>query len=69
LNWVTFTDEQQKAGLLQAGLSEPYASAYTEMGHALRDGSMQADARVHKPTFSPTKLEDFALEFTQAFAA
>jgi hypothetical protein len=55
--------------LLQAGLSEVHSAAYTEMGHALRDGSMQADARVSKVTFSPTKLEDFALEFSQAFAS
>jgi uncharacterized protein YbjT (DUF2867 family) len=69
LNWVTFTDEQQKAGLLGAGLSETHASAYTEMGNALRIGSMQADARAIKPPFSPTKLEDFALEFSKAFQA
>jgi uncharacterized protein YbjT (DUF2867 family) len=69
LNWVIFTDEQQKAGLLQAGLSETHASSYTEMGHALRDGSMQADARLHMPVLSPTKLEDFASEFARAFSA
>lgn len=68
LNWVAFTDEQQKAGLLQAGLSEIHSFAYTEMGHALGDGSMQADARLNKPVFSPTKLDDFAVEFRQAFA-
>ena len=69
LNWVAFTDEQQKAGLLQAGLSEVHASGYTEMGHALGDGSMQADARAKKPVLSPTKLEDFAIEFARAFSA
>ena len=69
LSWIVFTDEQQKAGLLQAGLSETHAGAYTQMGHALGDGSMQADARVHKPAFSPTKLEDFALEFGRAYLA
>ncbi len=69
LNWVTFSDEQQKAGLLQAGLSEVHSAAYTEMGHALQDGSMQADARSSKVRFSPVKLEDFALEFKQAFAS
>lgn len=69
LNWITFTDEQQKAGLLGAGLSEVHASAYTEMGNALRTGSMQADGREHKPGFSPIKLEDFATEFANAFSA
>lgn len=69
LNWVTFTDDQQKTGLLQAGLSETHSHGYTEMGHALRDGSMQRDARANKPGLSPTKLEDFAIEFASAFNA
>ena len=69
LNWIVFTDEQQKGGLLQAGLSETHAHAYTEMGGALRDGSMQADARAHKPAFGSVKLEDFAAEFAHAFSA
>ena len=69
LNWVTFTDDQQKTGLLQAGLSETHAGGYTEMGHALRDGSMQRHARESKPTFSSVKLEDFATEFAKAFSA
>jgi uncharacterized protein YbjT (DUF2867 family) len=69
LNWVVFTDEQQKSGMLQAGLSEVHASSYTQMGVALRDGSMQKDARKNLPSFSPTKLEDFAKEFAGAFAA
>ncbi|MFZ5999293.1 MAG: NmrA family NAD(P)-binding protein [Bacteroidota bacterium] len=67
--WVTFTDEQQKSGLLQAGLSNTHASAYTEMGVALRTGAMQADARKQLPAFSSIKLEDFAKEFAQAFSA
>ncbi|MEO7990278.1 MAG: NmrA family NAD(P)-binding protein [Chryseolinea sp.] len=69
LNWVTFTDEQQKEGLLGAGLSETHASGYTEMGNALRAGTMQAEARMHKLNFSPTKLEDFATEFAKAYSA
>ncbi|MFZ6013165.1 MAG: NmrA family NAD(P)-binding protein [Bacteroidota bacterium] len=68
LQWVSFTDEQQKEGLLQAGLSETHASSYTQMGKALREGIMQADARKNKPSaLSPTKLEDFAKEFAAAF--
>lgn len=69
VNWVVFSDEQQKSGLLQAGLSETHAHAYTEMGHALNDGSMQGDARKATLSFSRTKLEDFAREFAQAFSA
>lgn len=67
LSWVVFTDEQQKQGLLQAGLPETHASGYTNMGRALREGFMQEDARKSKPSFEKTKLEDFAKEFASAF--
>lgn len=67
LKWVMFNDEQQKEGLLQAGLSETHALGYTEMGKALRTGIMQGDVRQHKPRLSPIKLEDFAKEFAFAF--
>jgi nucleoside-diphosphate-sugar epimerase len=67
LQWVVFTDEQQKQGMLQAGLSETHAQGYTQMGIALREGLMQADARKHKPALASIKLEDFAKEFASAF--
>lgn len=69
LNWVELTDEQQKQGLLQAGLPETHAENYTIMGKALREGVMQADAAKHKPAFASTKLEDFAKEFAEAYRA
>lgn len=69
LNWVAFTDDQQKQGLLQAGLSDTHATGYTDMGKGMREGQMQADARKNKPALSPTKLEDFAKEFAAAFNA
>ena len=67
LPWVEFSDEQQLQGALGAGLPEEVARQYTQMGHALRDGSMQEDVRKHRPAFSPIKLEDFAREFAQAY--
>ncbi len=69
LNWVIFTDEQQKQGLLQAGLSETHASGYTEMGRSLREGSMQEDVRKNKVAPSAIKLEDFAKEFADVFSS
>lgn len=69
LNWVVFTDEQQKQGLLQAGLPETHAQLFTVMGRAIREGVMQGDVRKNKPSLSPTKLEDFAREFAEAFAS
>jgi uncharacterized protein YbjT (DUF2867 family) len=67
LNWVVFTDEQQKQGMLQAGISETHAQAYTQMGVALREGVMQKDALKNKPSLATVKLEDFANEFKAAF--
>lgn len=67
ISWVEFTDEQQRQGLLQAGLSETHADNYTAMGKALREGIMQSDARRNTPAFSSTKLEDFAREFAAAY--
>jgi uncharacterized protein YbjT (DUF2867 family) len=65
--WIVFSDDQQKQGFLQAGLSETHAENYKELGRSIREGYMQADARKHKPNASKTKLEDFAAEFATAF--
>jgi uncharacterized protein YbjT (DUF2867 family) len=67
LNWVEFTDEQQKEGLLGAGLPESIATEYANMGNALRNDFMQADLRKNKPALSSIKLEDFAKEFAAAY--
>lgn len=67
LNWVAFTDDQQKQGLIGAGLPETHATNFTNMGRTLRDGSAQADVRKNQPAFAKTKLEDFAKEFAQAY--
>lgn len=67
LNWVEFTDEQQKQGLLGVGAPEAVAQEYTNMGQALRNGSMQEDMQKNKPAFGSVKLEDFAKEFAQAY--
>lgn len=67
LQWVEFTDDQQKQGLLQAGVPETHANGYTAMGKSLREGIMQRDVLKNKPSFSSVKLEDFAKEFAAAF--
>jgi uncharacterized protein YbjT (DUF2867 family) len=67
LPWIVFTDDQQKQGFLQAGLSETHAENYTILGRAIREGYMQADAKKNKPQLGKTKLEDFAEEFAIAF--
>jgi uncharacterized protein YbjT (DUF2867 family) len=68
LPWVTFTDEQAYGGMVQAGLPENIAKNYTEMGHAMQDGSMFSDYWKHRPTtFGKTKLEDFAHVFASVY--
>jgi uncharacterized protein YbjT (DUF2867 family) len=68
-HWVVFTDEQQKEGLLKAGLSETHSHGYTEMGSAIRSGKMQEEIIKHQPEKGSVKLEDFAKEFAAAFSA
>jgi hypothetical protein len=54
--------------MLDAGLPQEFARSYTEMGAAVREGILFDDYLQHKPEFSKTKLEDFALEFAAAYA-
>ncbi len=65
--WVVFTDEEQKQGLLGAGLPETHAQAFTQMGVAVRNGKMQEDLFKVRPAFGKHKLEDFAKEFKKAY--
>lgn len=69
LPWVSFSDEQNQQGMLQAGLPEEIASNYTEMGASIRTGIMPEHYNQNKPkTLAPTKLETFAGQFAQAYA-
>ncbi len=67
LPWVEFTDEQNLQGMLMAGLPAEVAENYTEMGRALRDGSMPEDFRKHHVMNGKVKLEDFAKVFAQVY--
>ncbi|RIV17824.1 NAD-dependent dehydratase [Fibrisoma montanum] len=60
LPWVVFSDEQSQQGMLQVGMNDEMARLYTEMGHSIADGSMQADYFANRPTLGKVKLEDFA---------
>jgi uncharacterized protein YbjT (DUF2867 family) len=67
LPYVEFRDEDALQGMLQAGVSEEVARNFTEMGAAVRNGEMFAVYERNKPRLSPTKLEDFAKEFAEAY--
>lgn len=67
LPWIEFTDADNIAGAVGAGLPEEIAVNYTEMGTSVRSGKMFEDYYKNRPALSKTKLEDFATEFAGAF--
>lgn len=67
LPWIEFTDVDNIAGAIGAGLPEEIAVNYTEMGGSVRSGKMFEDYFKHKPTLGKIRLEDFAKEFAGAF--
>jgi uncharacterized protein YbjT (DUF2867 family) len=68
LPWIQFTDDESLNGMVQAGLAEGIASAYTTMGKSIRDGKVQEDYWKNKPSqLGQVKLEDFAKEFAAAY--
>ena len=67
LPWIEFSDADNIAGAVGAGLPEEVATNYTEMGVSVRTGKMFEDYYKHKPALSKVKLADFAVEFAKAF--
>ncbi|MES2376572.1 MAG: NAD(P)H-binding protein [Bacteroidota bacterium] len=67
LPWIEFTDADNIAGAVGAGLPQEIASNYTEMGTSVRSGKMFEDYYKNRPVLSSVKLEDFAKEFAGAF--
>lgn len=67
LPWIEFSDEDNTAGAVGAGVPEEMAKNYTEMGTSMRSGEMFADYFKNKPATGKIKLEDFANEFAGAF--
>jgi uncharacterized protein YbjT (DUF2867 family) len=67
LPWIEFTDADNIAGAVDAGLPEEIATNYTEMGASVRTGRMFEDYYKNKPALGKIKLEDFAQQFAKAF--
>ncbi len=66
--WVTFTDEQARKGMLEAGLSPGFAELYILMGQAIQSGRLLADYWRKRPeVLGKHKLEDFAKDFAVAY--
>jgi uncharacterized protein YbjT (DUF2867 family) len=67
LPWVKFPDDQAKAGMLQASLTEDLSDNYIEMGHAIDSGIMFEDYWSHKQALGKVKLGDFAKVFAAVY--
>jgi len=68
LPWVEFKDEDALQGMVQAGLPEPMAKSYVEMGGAMRSHKLFEHYFNNKPSsMGKIKLNDFAVEFAKAF--
>ncbi len=69
LPWVTFPDDQAKAGMVQAGLTEDLADNYIEMGHSMGSGKAFEEYWKNRPVLGKVKLADFAKAFAAAYNA
>ncbi|MVN75124.1 NAD(P)H-binding protein [Hymenobacter sp. HMF4947] len=69
LRWVTFTDEQMRANLIQNGLPPSTAADIVDIYASMSSGTLAEDYEQHKPALSKVKLEDFAQEFAAAFGS
>lgn len=68
LNWVVFSDDEQRNGLLQAGLRKTHADAYTEMGAAIRNGKLMEEILKFSPGPGAITFEDYMEEFKRAYS-
>ena len=67
LNWILFSDDEQRNGLIQAGLSKTHADGLTEMGAVIRVGKLMEEALKHSPEPGAIRFEDYMEEFKRAY--
>ena len=68
LPWVEFSDDEALKGMIGAGLPEPMAKSYVEMGDAMRSHILFEHYLNNRPSsLGKIKLEDFAKEFAQVY--
>jgi uncharacterized protein YbjT (DUF2867 family) len=67
LNWVVFSDEEQKNSFLQAGLPKAIAGAYTQMGAAIRQGIVFEEALTQAEEHGAVTFQEYVEEFKSAF--
>ncbi len=69
LQYVSFSKEDLKNGMVSNGLPETIADGYNELFQALNDGQYLDDYSRTAENTTPTSLEDFASEFAAAYKA
>jgi uncharacterized protein YbjT (DUF2867 family) len=67
LQWLTFSDDQVKSNMEKNGISPLMAEKLVELNTAIRTGLMREDYDLHVPALGKVKVEDFAIEFAEAF--
>ncbi|MDJ0367819.1 hypothetical protein QMK33_21955 [Hymenobacter sp. H14-R3] len=68
LQWITFTEAQDRAGLAQQHMPAFVIEKLLELNAAIHNASMWRGYAQHRPaTLGKVKLEDFAHDFAAAF--
>jgi uncharacterized protein YbjT (DUF2867 family) len=69
LRYVQFSYADEAKALVQAGLSESFASLYVEMTRAFNEGKVKSGNGRTPENTTPTQFEDFAGELARAYEA
>lgn len=69
LKWINLPKEDVYTSLIKNGLSEEYAEKIVELGEAIHTGKLREDYDLHTPQLGKVKVEDFAIDFANAYNA
>jgi uncharacterized protein YbjT (DUF2867 family) len=69
LQYIQFSYDDEAKALVQAGMSESFATLYVEMTRAFNEGKIKHHQGESRERVSPTRFEDFATEWAQAYHA
>lgn len=67
LNYVSFSYEEAKKGIMEQGASQDLADRYNEFFRSLNAGKINEDAERTPETTTPTSIEQFAKEFAEVY--
>ncbi len=67
LPYITFSQADAKAGMMQAGILETIADGYNELFDAVNKGMYLNDYQRTAENTTSTSIEDFAKEFAAAY--